>query len=212
MQFTKQVEASHYDFMRYMHPRRWQSIRQQVAEVSSFSPKSVLEIGPGPGVFKAIVETLGVKVETVDVDPELRPTHVASATHLPVSDNAYDVVCAFQVLEHLPYDESLIALQEMVRVAKRAVIVSIPNSRKRFRYIIQIPKVGDIVVLLRVPRLRAVSHIFDGEHHWELEKAGFPLNRIKRDFCSAADLPLLREYVFNGNPYHHFFVFEKSAT
>lgn len=44
---------------------------------------------------------------------------------LPFADSAFDVVAALDVLEHL--DDPHAALQELYRVAKKAVMISLPN-------------------------------------------------------------------------------------
>jgi len=66
----------------------------------------------------------------VDIDPELKPDFVATAAQLPFKNNSYDCVCAFQVLEHLKYDESIAAFKEMARVARKNIVISLPDSRR----------------------------------------------------------------------------------
>jgi len=43
---------------------------------------------------------------------------VCDITKIPVKNKSYDVVCAFEVLEHIPYDDFEAALKEMKRVLK----------------------------------------------------------------------------------------------
>jgi len=43
----------------------------------------------------------GLQIETLDFDPDLKPDHVANATNLPFADDAFSVICAFQMLEHV---------------------------------------------------------------------------------------------------------------
>src|SRR3546814_5404444 len=95
------------------------------------------------GLFKRAAGLYGVPVETLDIDPELKPDHVASVTELPFADGEFDVVCAFQMLEHVPYDVSLAAFAEMSRVANRAVIISLPNAWKHWRLTFVLPKIGE---------------------------------------------------------------------
>lgn len=206
---AKQVEVSHYDFISYMQDPRWQSMRQQIVETLYFSPESVLEIGPGAGVFKAILGTMEISVDTVDIDPELNPTFVAAATDIPVSNSSYDVVCAFQVLEHMPYSVSLQALAEMHRIARKGVIISIPNSSTFWRYIFHIPKIGEKVFLLPRPGMKKKPDGFDGQHYWELNKSGYHIDKVLKDFSGIFGLDIVRSYIFKGNPYHYFCVFSK---
>jgi SAM-dependent methyltransferase len=53
---------------------------------------------------------------------------------------------------------------------------------------------------------RPWQHEFDGEHHWELGTADFPVQRF-RDAAAAAGLTIEREFRVPENPWHHFFVF-----
>jgi len=181
----------------------------QLDEVLSLSPQSVLEIGPGPGIFKAVATSLGVNVETVDLDPELNPDYVSSATELPFPDNHYDCVCAFQMLEHLPYNQSILAFKEMVRVAKKHIIISLPDAKRVWPYSFYIPKIGEKFFHIPKPRLLQKKHLFDGEHYWEINKKGYPLKKIFIDL-KKNNVTLLKTYRVNEFSYHRFFVFQKA--
>jgi len=179
----------------------------QLDEVQKLTPERVLEVGPGPGMFKMLASTFGITVETLDLDPDLKPDHVASATAMPFEDESFDVVCAFQMLEHLPYEISLQAFEEMVRVSKRHVLISLPDARKVWKYQIQIPKFGIHEFLVPCPHHRACEHQFDGEHYWELNKRGYMLPRVIADF--SKHIRLVKTYRVFENPYHRFFIFER---
>lgn len=203
----KQVEKSHYDFRNYMGKGRWNSVWHQLDEITRLLPESVLEIGPGPGLFKTLAKSFGLDVKTLDFDPELNPDYVGSATDIPLSSNSFTVVCAFQVLEHLPYKDSLRAFEEMVRVARRNVVISLPDASVAWRYQMHFPKIGSFDALLQRPFERSDVHVFDGEHYWEINKLGYGLDKLKKDFCSRCHLD--RTYRVKENPYHRFFVFSK---
>lgn len=205
----RQVEHSHYEFASYVNKQRWISVWHQLDEVIKLDPKNVLEIGPGPGFFKAAASAFDIHVETLDLDPELKPDHIASVFSMPFEDGSFDVVCAFQMLEHLPYAESLLAFAEMVRVARNAVIVSLPDAAKRWPISIHVPAVGVVNFSIPRPRLRALKHVFDGEHYWEINKAGYSLEEVKNKLCQSAPVILNKTYRVPENPYHRFFVFSK---
>jgi SAM-dependent methyltransferase len=204
----KQVEKSHYRFERYMTKERWISIWHQLNEVQSLNGGSVLEIGHGSGLFKIVAKLFGTDVETLDHDPDLQPDHVGTITHLPFPDDSYDVVCAFQVLEHLPYNLSLQALKEMARVSRKHIVISLPDASIAWRYQFHIPKIGTYDMLFPRPYIRSQPHEFDGEHYWEINKQGYELKKIKQDFSRIAKLT--RSYRVKDNPYHHFFFLERS--
>jgi Methyltransferase domain len=201
----KQVDKSNYEFTRYMHKERWSSVWHQIDEVVRLKPESVLEIGPGPGVFKSVAALFGIHVETLDLDHELKPDYIGSATALPFASGSFATVCAFQLLEHLPYEMSLKAFEEMVRVSERNVVISLPDDRPVWRFLF--PRFGSRGMLLPRPMSRLRHHEFDGEHYWEINKEGYELCKVVRDlsrFCR-----LKSTYRNFDNTYHRFFVFEK---
>jgi ubiquinone/menaquinone biosynthesis C-methylase UbiE len=202
-----QVHKEHYAFGRYMTKRRWTSVWHQLHEVMQFQPERVLEIGPGAGVFKEVAKLFDVTVETLDVDPDLKPDHVASATSLPFEDGSYGVVCAFQMLEHIPYEKSLAAFKEMVRVSSDGVVISLPDAKPVWRYVIHLPKFRTYDLLIPSPRMNLPVHEFDGEHYWELSKKGYSVDNVKAElseYCELSHTYRVKEY-----PYHRFFVFKK---
>jgi ubiquinone/menaquinone biosynthesis C-methylase UbiE len=202
----KQVDKSHYEFHKYMDKRRWSSVWHQIDEVIRLNPRSVLEIGPGAGVFKNTAYLFGVKVETLDLDPELMPDYVGSATALPFGDGTFDVVCAFQMLEHLPYESALVAFKEMARVSRKDIVISLPDSKAVWRYSLQVPKFGDFKFLFPKPFAKPRVHEFDGEHHWEVGKKDYSLEKVIADFSAVC--PLASTYRVHDNPYHRFFIFK----
>lgn len=204
----KQIDKSHYKFSKYVTKERWLSIWHQIDEVLSLSPRSVLEIGPGPGLFKVLAVHFGIAIETVDIDPELNPDHVASAIDLPFTDNSYDCVCAFQVLEHIPYNQSLKAFVEMVRVAKEHIIISLPDVKILWTYSLYIPKIGQVIFFIPKPRLRRQTKHFDIQHYWEINKQGYTLQKIIDDFTSQ-NVKLLKTYRVKEFTKHRFFLFKK---
>jgi SAM-dependent methyltransferase len=207
MSCEKQVDKSHYAFADYMTKPRWCSVWHQLDEIQRLARTSILEIGPGPGLLKRLAATFGVEIETLDLDPELNPDHVGSATSIPFVDATYEVVCAFQVLEHLPYDASIQAFREMARVCRRNVLISLPDAQTVWRYQFHVPKVRSFDLLVPRPRLRLPMHAPDREHFWELNKRGYGLSRVVSDL--ADHIPLVRTYRVPENPYHRFFVFAR---
>lgn len=205
MNAKKQVDRSHYEFSHYMDKGRWDSVWHQLDEVARVKPSQVLEIGPGPGVFKSVASQLGLNVETMDTDPDLKPDHLGSATDIPILDDAYDVVCAFQMLEHLPYCDSLRAFREMARVSRRYIIISLPNAKPVWRCQLQVPRKGVMNFLLSNPFWKPRQHQFDGEHYWEINVTGFPLSKVLSDLSNICKLE--RNYRVYEKPHHHFFVF-----
>ncbi len=209
MSNVKQVDKAHYEFSRYMSKERWTSTWHQLDEIQKLNPESVLEIGPGPGFFKAMAKQIGIEVKTLDLDPDLEPDYLGSATSIPLPDSSFDVVCAFQMLEHLPYETALQAFQEMTRVSRSNVVISLPDAGRAWRNQIHIPPFGHFWMTIPLPFWMAKTHKFDGQHYWEINKRNYSLSRVMRDFSQEAEL--LRTFRVPENPYHRFALFQKNG-
>ncbi len=97
-----------------------------------------LEVGCGPGYSGVRIAAFSPKVGLVCSDVEMGLINEAkqrnhngrflqeSAYALAHPDNAFDLVYCLEVLEHLEQPE--LALAELARVARRAVIISVPRE------------------------------------------------------------------------------------
>lgn len=102
--------------------------------------RTVLDVGAGHGVLLEEIEAahgikgVGIEITQSKVDYarsrgiDLR---LGRAETLEFDDRSFDAVISCEVLEHLPYGAYEKALTEMARVARRAVIVSVPNEEVR---------------------------------------------------------------------------------
>lgn len=117
-------------------------VNKVLGVLQGIMPSSLLDVGSGRGTFlwpmlDSFPELL---VTSVDKD-ELRATDLQAVhkggianleaknldvTELDFSDNTFDVVTMLEVLEHIP--QAQIALTQVVRVAKKHVILSVPSK------------------------------------------------------------------------------------
>jgi ubiquinone/menaquinone biosynthesis C-methylase UbiE len=114
--------------------------RKIVAEVVALSPHTFLDAGCGEGFVarKVIDAAPGISLTGCDVSPSAleiaananpEARFVAgSVVDLPFPDQSFDVVGCFEVLEHLPGELPRRALSELGRVARHAVVLSVPNE------------------------------------------------------------------------------------
>jgi hypothetical protein len=49
---------------------------------------------------------------------------------------------------------------------------------------------------------------FNGEHYWEIGKAGYPLSKITK-YIEKAVFKIIKTYRIFENPYHRFFILKK---
>lgn len=204
------IDSSHYDFARYVTPKRWASYWHQLNETLVLRPRSVLEIGVGSGLYKAALQALRCPVSSIDINPGLGADHVGSVTALPFADASFSVVVAFQVLEHLPYEDFRRSVSEMSRVAEGHVLISLPDARRVWRGMFDFGK-RERFWLFTKPGWRPRPHRGSGPHHWEIHKKGYPVERIAADI-EAAGLEIVRHFPVPQNPYHRVFVCRKLAA
>ncbi len=202
----KQVPKEHYRFERYSSPARWGSYFWQVKLVTELEPETVLEIGVGDAVFGRYLEDVVHTTYTgVDIDPDLHPDVVGDITALSFPDNSFDVVCAFEILEHLPFDVVPKAMSELRRVSKNHVVVSVPDRRPYIQFLCKIPLLPRLRFLLKTPFSRKGS--YGKQHFWEIGWDAFSLRSVQ-DLLTK-DFSLENHFVPFENPQHHFFILKK---
>jgi SAM-dependent methyltransferase len=110
---------------------RWDAVQRLLPE----SAADVLEIGAGMGGFGAM---LAKRFDYVGLEPDQSSYRVASARTggrvlneaIEAHEGVYDLVCAFEVLEHL--EEDVLALQRWRGHTRRWLLVSVPFDPARF--------------------------------------------------------------------------------
>jgi len=181
----------------------------QARNVLNLKPRDVIEVGIGNGFFSRYMRECGIEVVTVDFNERLSPKVVGDMLKLPFVDDSADVVCSFEVLEHLPYDQFVPALLELKRVSLKYVVVSIPDVSRIF--LAHILNYGLFDKWIRIPfptQFKIGPHVFNGEHYWEIGKRGYNISRITKDI-EKCGLKVIDSYRPNMAPFFHFFVLEK---
>jgi SAM-dependent methyltransferase len=203
-----QTEPNHYFNKAYDTKERFCSYWHQINEIRTLEPKSILEIGVGNGLVANYLKHRGFNVTTMDIDARLNPDRVGSVLSIPFPDKAFDVVACFEVLEHLLYEKFPKGLSEIYRVSEKYAVLSLPDSTRAYRLDIQVPKIGELKKLILLPRLKSPKHKFDGEHYWEVGKAGYPMRRIMEDI-ERTGFRVIKSYRVFEMPYHHFLIMGK---
>lgn len=205
---NKQVDKKHYNFSKYCHTERFVSYWHQLDEITRLNPDSVLEVGVGDKVIANYLKSnTDIKYSSLDIAEDLNPDIVANIENMDLPDNSFDIVCAFEVLEHLPFEKFSKVLTEMGRVSKKYVLLSLPHWGRHFSLEIRMPFIKKIRWQFKL-NLFPIKHNFNGEHYWEIGKAGYQMSTINKSI-KQSNLELVKDYISFGSPYHHFFVLKK---
>lgn len=200
-----QVAEGHYRTGEYDSFNRWASYWYQLDCLRRLSPSSVLEIGVGTGLLAWYAhQRLGLECKTVDLDPELHPDYVGDITDLAsvVGAQSFDLVVAFQVLEHLPFDQLEPCLRQMSLVARDRVVISLPYSGVHLGARLRL---GRFIASFgtTIPCFQKMKFEEDGQHHWEIGARGYPLRRVRRVIRNVFTIE--RGYMVPENSYHYMF-------
>jgi SAM-dependent methyltransferase len=105
--------------------------------IDSLEVKSLLDVGCGNGLFLNFLaenrkhkytRLCGAERSESALKHVLTEKYQASIDNLPFKDNEFDIVCCLEVIEHLPIEVYQKAIQELYRVAKKYVLISVPYN------------------------------------------------------------------------------------
>ncbi len=207
---NKQINKEGYNFKNYCPLDRWASYWHQINEIIDCNPGSVLEVGVGDKVLASYLKNnTKINYTSLDIAEDLNPDIISSVDNISVENNSFDVVCAFEVLEHLPFDKFKRSLEELSRVSKKDVIISLPHWGRHFSLKFRVPFIHTVKFQYKSKSF-PVKHEFNGQHYWEIGKKGYSLKKIKH-VIKGTGLRLVNDYVVFESPYHHFFILKKSG-
>jgi 2-polyprenyl-3-methyl-5-hydroxy-6-metoxy-1,4-benzoquinol methylase len=152
-------------------------VRRVLGILRGLGPESLLDVGSGRGAFLwPMLDAMpSVPVTAIDVDArratDLAAVRAGGVTRLTVhamsvealgfEDDAFDVVTALEVLEHLA--DASKAAREAVRVARRCVVASVPSKEDNNPEHLQLfdPKSLEALFLAAGARRVAVEHVLN---------------------------------------------------
>jgi 2-polyprenyl-3-methyl-5-hydroxy-6-metoxy-1,4-benzoquinol methylase len=204
-----QVNRGYYFTDDYLDEARFSGLYGQInlCKKLNFSG-NILEIGPGPGLFSAIMKKIGYEIITIDFDQNIQMDIIGELPKLPLNSMTFDCVCAFEVLEHLPFESLNACFLEMARISKSLIIISVPNIKRinpKYKFIIDI-KYKNFMFQKEILKSGQTKLTNPQEHFWELGINGINEDMIIREACKAGLVVLQNKFI---KPWFHFFVFHK---
>jgi hypothetical protein len=134
----------------------------------------------------------------------------------------YDLVCAFQTLEHNPVEKLGPHLKKMADLSNKYVFVSLPYSGRWISIKLNVGLPGfrrNLSLTLPWYRLTPPKRPIDQyrvsktpySHHWfEIGDEGMKKDDLKK-LAIANGLKVSKEFHVGAFPYHYFVLFEKTA-
>lgn len=139
----------------------------------------VLEIGVGTRFTANYLKSKGYKVTTIDIDPEKQPDIVANIVEYEFVEN-YDYVIAFEVFEHIPFDEFRDVLKKINKICNKQLILSLPRNEKAWLQMsVELP--GSNKFNFRIATKR--NKIITKHHHWEVDFGRYSNTFLRKVFA-----------------------------
>jgi SAM-dependent methyltransferase len=202
-------EANQYANRRYMSLERLYAYVQQFSLLGP-DTGSILEVGNGPGIFEKIAKAAGCDYLSLDYSFSTRPDLVGDVTRLPLKDKRFDFVFCCQVLEHIPFEAFTRAVEELCRLGRKRIAISVPDNRGFKRVSAHLPLIKFKKVFSVPGTGKHIDIATHGEHFWEIGGKGFKncvsTAEVREKLGSVKAVKSIRDFRLFERPYQHFFI------
>lgn len=141
----------------------WQ--QQKIMQHKIHPKDRVLEIGMGSGFTANYLRLKNIEVTTFDIDPGKHPDIVANLVEYQFPEH-YDHILAFQVFEHIPFEEFKAVIPKIAKACKKNVFLSIPRNEMTWLHLeLRLPKIDKKEFRLTSLRGRVKEPL----HFWEAD-------------------------------------------
>jgi cyclopropane fatty-acyl-phospholipid synthase-like methyltransferase len=136
------LEQEYYEFDGFWNPDLTplgETDLKRVEDIYNIVPPdtdSILDVGCGNGIFcnfvkqqRRVSRIVGMDRSKAALKYVMAEKILGSMTEIPYTDKEFDCVTSLEVLEHLPIQTFVAAKGELARVAKKYIIVSVPNNQ-----------------------------------------------------------------------------------
>lgn len=141
--------------------------QQKIMQGALIPGDNILEIGVGSGFTANYLQSKGMNVTTLDIDPDKKPDIIANIVNydFPIE---YDHILAFEVFEHIPFPKFKQVIRNLSRKCSKYLFLSVPiYKRVLIDFSLKLPRLEKLCFKIAIPKRNLGSH-----HHWEIGYEG----------------------------------------
>lgn len=208
----KQVDKSYYFRDKYASLERFISYFYQIDLIKKSNVKNILFIGIGDGlVVDYLRKNNNLNITTFDIAEDLNPDVLGDIKNLQFKDDEFDLVVAYEVLEHLPFEYFDKILERLSKISNNKVIISLPFRNTGFEMIIRFPFIKTLFkkdylrFLFTIP-IKFPGFVISTQHYWEIDNKNFKMKDVLSKIKKYFDVKKIQKTILS--PYRCFFVLE----
>lgn len=204
--FCIQHDSLDYYKPSYLTPIRMSSYGYQFDLAMRTNCKSFLNIGSANDILSDLLTKQDKFVVNIDLDINTKPSVNAVLPLLPFTDDTFDVVMCFQILEHMPFSIFPEMIIEIKRVTKKYIILSVPDislsrqDRLKYKFYQMVNRPSEWS--------KYQNRTIDKEHFWEIGFGDISEMSLIKIF-EKENLAINNNFRNKHHSYHHFFLLQK---
>ncbi len=135
-----------------------------------------LEIGVGTKFTSNYLKSKNFKIKTIDIDENKKPDIVENIVNYKF-DETFDFVMAFEIFEHIPYEEFIKSLKN-ININTNYIFLSLPLLKKKiFQFKILLPIIHYVEFNIFINK----NKITTKNHFWEIGEKSIKIKKLKND-------------------------------
>lgn len=212
----QQVEKKYYLREKYANLERFISYFYQIDLIKKTKAHKILFIGVGDSlVVDYLRKNYDLEITTFDIAEDLKPDIIGDIKNLPFGDNQFDLVVAYEVLEHVEFENFNKILEKLSKISKDKVIISLPHRNTAFELIFRFPFIKTLLkkdyirFLLTIP-IKFPGFEISGQHYWEIDNNKFKMDKIKFYINKYFNLLEIKKTLLS--PYKCFFILHTKSN
>lgn len=169
------------DWIHKLEPEfHWRYYWHQQELISNYLQKNdkILEIGVGSKFTSNYLKSKGYNVTTIDIDQNKQPDIIANIVNYKF-DQKFDHILAFEVFEHIPFEDFKEALKNISNNCSKNLFISLPRNEKvwfRLSVDLKIFQLNNFQITTKRNKIKTKFH------HWEIDYKNYTKTNILKIF------------------------------